>query len=183
MPLDIGWGIIAAIMVSKIGLLPLNWTMIAAAAAFALLPDVDFLLYAFRRDADEFSHEHRDLLHNPLLFVPIGFVIIAPFSSGFAWLFVLCAVGHFLHDSVGMGWGVRWRYPFSRRYYKFFSDKRGKMSSNVITSWTPEEQRAAAREFGNPHWMRDYLMFSPELIIEILFFAAAVMALAILWYR
>lgn len=164
---------------SRLTPLPFSWATVTIAVVFALLPDADFILHAFRRGADEFSHEHRDLFHNPLLFVPIGSAAIAYFNVDLAYLFALCTLAHFLHDSIGMGWGIRWAYPFSDRYYKFFSDKQGRMSSNVLVSWTSEEQRQAAVCFGNPHWLKDYLKFSPELLWELLVFTAALITLAL----
>ncbi len=174
MPLDIGLGIFWAIIISRFALVQLNWSTVVIAVIFALLPDADFLLYVFKQGVNQFSHEHRDMFHNPLVFMPIGFAILAPFSIGLACLFLLCSLGHFLHDSIGMGWGIRWAYPFSKRYYKFFSDKQGRMASNFLISWTPEEQREAAIRSGNPHWLKDYLKFSPDLLLELFIFIAAI---------
>ncbi len=177
MPLDIGLGIFALLLVSRAVGLPVDGWTVALAAGFALLPDLDFIVRAIRRGIDAFSHEHRDLFHNPLVLIPAGFLAVRIFNADLACLYALCVFLHFLHDSIGMGWGVRWWYPFSGRYYKFFSDARGKPAARFLMSWSPEEQRKAAIVFGDPEWLRHYLSPSRELLIELTVFASAVAAL------
>lgn len=167
MPLDIAIGIGAAFLTAMAFSLPLAGWLFVVGVGFALLPDIDFLLYLGKRSADEFSHEHRDLLHNPLLYLPIGTVLLAVIHPPLGFLFLLASVGHFIHDSIGGGWGVRWLYPFSKNYFKFFSDERGAYSRNLIAVWTPHQQKQAARAYGDPQWLTHYLNFSPTLIFEI----------------
>ena len=181
MPLDIGFGILSTIFLARATSLPLNFLTVLSGIVFALLPDLDFLAHLARRKADAFSHEHRNLLHNPLLFIPIGFIILIFINIGLAYLFALCSFIHFLHDSIGMGWGIRWAYPFSKKYYKFFSDKRGGMANVFLTSWTPEEQKRAALQFGNPHWLVHYLKFSREFLMELLVLAISIGFLVYTW--
>lgn len=182
MLLDIGLGIFAAIIVASLTGIHIDAMTMFVPILFVLIPDLDFLLYLVKRKPDEFSHEHRNLLHNPLLFIPIGSIAIFFFIGlNFTYLFLLCSFAHFIHDSIGTGWGIRWLYPFSKKYYKFFSDKQGKLSSNLVVSWTPEEQSRAAAEFGDPNWLSNYLNFSTDLIVEALVFVAAVLSLLFFW--
>lgn len=183
MPLDVGMGILLAIFVSRTGLLPLSAAAVAAGILFSLLPDLDFLLHLARQGTGRFSHEHRDLLHNPLVFISAGTIFLAFMNGGLALLFALSAIAHFLHDSVGMGWGVRWAYPFSKKYYKFFSDPNGHASRRFLVSWTPDAQRAAAAEFGDPHWLSDYLKLSREFLIELGVLVAALILLFAAGFR
>jgi len=178
MLLDIGLGILAAILITHFASLNFNLWIVAAGIIFTLLPDLDFIIYFIKRGkSDEFSHTHRNLFHNPFLFIPIGFLIFIFININLAYLFVICALIHFLHDSIGLGWGIRWWYPFSKKYYKFFSDQQGKITSNFLISWTPEEQNQAASQFGNPHWFADYLNFSREFLIELFIFLIAIIFL------
>ncbi len=177
MPLDIAFGILSAIFVTQTTHLSLGFSTILFGIIFSLLPDVDFLLYITKRKPDEMSHEHRNIFHYPLLFIPIGFIILAFININLAFLFALCSLFHFLHDSVGIGWGVRFLYPFSKKYYKFFSDKNGKPSRQFLVSWTKEEQKQIASQFGNPNWLSDYLKFSREFIVELLLFVISIIFL------
>ncbi len=118
MLLDIGVGILSSVFLSRSFGIALNPLFLGAGIVFSLLPDVDFLI-AFRKNAAK-SHEHRDILHYPLLFIPIGAAILFFFNYQLAMLFIITALLHFLHDSIGLGWGIPWLYPFSKNHYAFF---------------------------------------------------------------
>ena len=126
---------------------------------------------------DEFSHEHRDIIHNPLIYIVIGFVALLFWSLPIAWLFATLSFWHFLHDSIpeGGGWGIRWLYPFSKKYYKFFSGPNGKFARRFVISWTPTEQKRAATRFGDSNWATHYLQ--KEFLFEFLMFVVAVITL------
>jgi len=179
MPLDIGLGFLVAIVITKLTMLPLDVNVLMFAVIFSVLPDFDFPLHLAKKGQKELHHEHRDLFHNPLIFLPIGFLLISFININMALLFFFCVLFHFIHDSIGMGWGVRWLYPFSKRYYKFFSKKDGKMSKNFLSSWAPQEQREVALQFGDPDWLKKYLRGSPHLLLELLVF---IISLAYLFY-
>jgi LexA-binding, inner membrane-associated putative hydrolase len=172
MVLDIAIGIIGAIIASKFLAMPLTAFLVVASIFFSLSPDADFLIHLFLiRKTDKFSHEHRDILHNPLVFIPAGFLIIAPISVLFAVLFAVMSLAHFIHDSLGIGWGVRWFYPFSKKYYKY---------SHGFVGWTPEEQHALAEEHGDPDWLKHHLS-SREFIAECVSLVLALVLLYVLF--
>ena len=56
---------------------------------------------------------HRDVLHKPLAIIPI-FAVLYYFSAFWAYLIGLCLLAHFIHDSTGSGYGVKWLLPFSK---------------------------------------------------------------------
>ena len=121
--LDIALGTIASLLTITWFDMELTWWFILLGAVFALLPDLDFLVMlaqrGFKRDR-RFDHEHRELLHKPLIYIPIGSLFT--YTVGGAPLATLFATGsaiHFLHDSTGVGWGIRWLYPFSKNYIGF----------------------------------------------------------------
>ncbi len=179
MPLDIGIGIFAAIIFVHAESVPLDWRILLVSILFSLLPDIDFAIYFFKeKQLDEFAHEHRDITHNPIIFIGIGFIILSFWSIAVAWLFAALSFWHFLHDSIpkGGGWGIRWLYPFSKKYYKFFAGKDGKSARQFVVSWTPGEQKQAAAEFGDPDWVKHYLR-SPELAFEAAVFIVAIVTL------
>ena len=98
--LDIGLGIFAAMAVSVLWDAPLMPLFAVVGACFALLPDADFIVLALRRRN---ALHHREGLHYPLLFVPIGALVCGWFGVAWAMLFVLASLGHFIHDSIGIG--------------------------------------------------------------------------------
>src|SRR3989344_3650418 len=178
--LDIGFGIIGALLVSHWFAVALSHTVLGLGILFALLPDSDYLAYLAQRGNPKFAHRHRDLLHKPLPFLVLG-TFIAYFVGGAftATLFAVAVSLHFLHDSVGIGWGVRWLWPFSPRSYKFFSEPDGRVwSRRLLVSWSPDELNAAAERFGEGDWFRKYyLRFHPVGLIELVGFAGALVAL------
>ena len=168
--LDIAVGIFLAAGVSWVFAEPLTWQIIAATALLALFPDIDFWVEFLRHGSvgGKAIREHRELLHYPLSYIPPLAVVF--YFAGAFWgtLAILALVWHFLHDSVGAGWGIRWFWPFSKRPYKFFSEKDGAFSSRFIVSWNDAELRQIVAEHGDPNWMRNiYLRPSPTLIIEL----------------
>ncbi len=103
----------------------------------ALFPDLDAIAqYVSKKNM---TAEHRSHLHTPLVAIG-GWLVFFAFLSLFwaparwwALLSTLCLVGHFLHDSIGSGGGVRWLWPFSNEYYQLFSIKERK----VFSVWNP----------------------------------------------
>lgn len=155
MPLDIGLGIIGAALFSLYSGIKLDYFLLLIGIFFALSPDMDFIFYlASGKKADRFSHKHRSLFHYPLLFIPIGFLVLAKFSLPYAFLFTTLSLAHFVHDSIGTGWGLEWLYPFSKKYYKFFSDETGRAAWK-IQKWTPEEQNETSAKHGDDNWIKN----------------------------
>ena len=114
---DIGIGIFSAIIASKFFQVKITLLVVLIGIAFALLPDMDFLVEWIKRKKmpGKFSHEHRNLFHFPLLYVPVGLFVTFWFGWIYLFLFVFNSLLHFLHDSFGIGWGIKWLYPFSEK--------------------------------------------------------------------
>lgn len=185
MPLDIGIGIFAAIVVGKIFSLELSPLLVGLSIAFALLPDIDFL-YALARNGHGNHHaisRHRDLVHYPLLYLPAGALLALPFGAEWSLLFLLASVGHFIHDSIGIGWGIPWLWPFTNRNYTFiyrYSPPGKKLPQKLVHRWERERIDELIEEYGDPDWFRNiYVRFHPFFVAEILFFITALVAL---WY-
>lgn len=155
----------------------------AFGVAFALLPDIDVPLSYMSRilrsrgsGKGKFTHEHRDILHYPIFFALAAGVLFAVSDPALAWLFVLAICAHFVHDSIHIGWGIAWLWPFSEKSIKFFSDREGKWSWNIVQTWQKSDLRTVATEHGNENWLKEtYLAPSPTLIFEC---AALICALA-----
>ncbi len=178
--LDIGLGILIAIWVSHFFGVPLTTGLLGFGVFFSLIPDIDFLVELFKHGSvgGKFVREHRELLHFPILYAPLILCVYLIFGSMWALMLGFGLLGHFLHDSVGIGWGVKWLWPISKRSFKFFSERNGAFSRRLLVSWSPQELPGVVAEHGDPHWMRNiYLRLHPIGVIEFLFFVGALIML------
>jgi len=186
MLLDIGVGIFAAILFNHVFATPLTPLFLTAGILFALSPDIDFLFvgkHAFGVKA----YQHRDLLHHPLIFIPAGMILVALFNWQWALLFGLTVALHFAHDSIGLGWGVQWLYPFSKNHYSFFyiyESPKGKLPKKLFYSWRHEDMDELEKNYGDKDWIKNiYLKFHPYAIVELLVFIAALIVLTLAYWR
>lgn len=94
---------------------------VVGGVVFALLPDVDFIIHrVWKKRNAHFDYLHRDILHKPLLYIFIG--ATGTYIIGdMPWtiLFISASFAHFLHDMTGVGYGVKWLYPFSSKLIGF----------------------------------------------------------------
>ncbi len=181
--LDIAIGILLSIWVNSFFQVNLSMSLIIAGIIFALLPDIDFFIEFTKYGSvgGKVIREHREIMHFPLSYIPSVFLIYILFGSMWAVFFGLAILAHFLHDSVGIGWGIKWLWPFSNRAFKLFSDKRGKLSSHLLVSWDHKELTEVVTKYGDPDWIRNiYLRLHPISVIEFLSF---LFALAVLFAR
>ena len=183
MLLDIGVGILSAIFASILFNVNLGWTLFLFAIVSSLLPDIDtiFHIRAGRSMDSHKAHEHRDLWHYPLLYIPVGTLVIGYFSYIYGFLFALTSFLHFLHDSIGVGWGIQWLYPFSRKHYSFFYHYdifRNNLPKHLIYSWTNKEVEELSEKYGDKDWLKNiYLKWHPYAIIELLVFIVSLIFL------
>lgn len=182
MPLDIAFGIYLAIAANFILDIPLTAFTVMLLVLFTLSPDLDAVFYVIKKGKmDDEHHHHRNLMHYPLIFIPLGAVLITlMFGKEYAFLFVMASFFHFIHDSIGMGWGVRWLYPFSKKNFTFFYqfDIWNKLPRKLVYSWSPDELRIMLREYANPNWVKEiYLKPHPYAIFEYVNFIVAIILL------
>jgi hypothetical protein len=181
MPLDIGVGILLAMAGANIFNVALSWPMVAWGIMFALLPDVDVIPELIARRGKLGGKEiswHRELAHFPIIYIVPAVLVFVFAGRLYGFLFALGVFLHLLHDSIGMGWGIEWAWPFNKNSYKFFSDERNEMSWRVLIHWTPEELPVAVRTYGKPDWIkRYYFQLHPIVIVEIIVFVLALVAL------
>lgn len=175
MILDIALGISLATLVAEWFGFNATATWYVLGVVFALLPDVDLVLTrlsaAMRKAGSgvgKFTHEHRDLLHYPILFAAAAVLLFLFEGPEVGTLFSLTLLAHFLHDSVHIGWGVVWLWPFSHRSFKFFSDEKGGWSWHFVRSWSKKELRTVSGQYGNDNWLKHYYLSpSPTLFFEV----------------
>lgn len=180
--LDIGVGILLAIFVSKLFSLPLTTGFLIGSIVFSLFVDIDCIFYLGRKETPRNFYKHRDLLHYPLLYIPLEMIIISFFGLPWAILFGFCSLAHFIHDSIGIGWGVQWLYPFSKNHYAFFykyqSSRKEKLPKKIIYVWKHEDIDAIEEKYGDKNWIKNiYLRWHPYAIVEFLVFIFALIIL------
>ncbi len=164
------WAFLLAILFEKI--ITPEWLI--AGVMFALLPDIDFWLEYAKRGTvgGKVIDLHRTLFHAPITYIPIALFIGSYFGTEWMCLFAFGVSGHFIHDSMGMGYGVRWWWPYSTRWYKLFSSKDGEIYYNInhlFVSWSDEEMRKLVAKHGNDNWLKEDLAYMRRHWLSILF--------------
>ena len=183
--LDFGLGILSAVFLSRIFNMPLTPEFIWGGILFSVLMDADFFIHFLRGGNNKNVHKHREILHYPLIYIPIGTIILSFYDFSWTMLFALCSFLHFVHDSIGIGWGVRWLYPFTKNQYTFFyryqPPHREKFPLLWMHIWKHDEIDALAEKYGDPDWFKNiYLRLHPYGLFELLVFVLAVIVLLLL---
>ena len=100
--------------------------LLLAGAILGTLPDIDFIPFFLSRKSMRFTDEdshRRYITHTPMLWLILGLIIAlgAPDAliRALGLLIWLASWGHFIGDSIE--YGVRWFWPFSKRYFSFGS--------------------------------------------------------------
>ncbi len=187
--LDIKLGLLWALLIGLFFEQPLTPLWLLAGVLFALLPDTDFWIEYMQRGTvgGKVIGAHRTLFHNPLPYIPVALFIGTLFGPEWMLLFALGAFSHFVHDLSGMGYGIRLFWPFSERWYKFFSNQEGAIHydfDHLVMSWSPEEMRDLVAQRGNDNWIREELhyMYAHRLsiLLKLLLMLIGIGALATL---
>ena len=179
---DIGVGILLAIITTEFFNLPLTVAFLIGGVVFSLLIDIDYVFYLGGGGSSKYVHKHRDLLHYPLLYIPLGMLLISFFNFSWAVLFGLCSLFHFFHDSIGIGWGVQWLYPFKKDHYAFFyryqPQHKERLPKKIVYIWKHEDIGALSEKYGDENWIKNiYWRWHPYAVIEFLVFVSALFIL------
>lgn len=180
--LDIGVGIMVAIFTSHLFDIDLSFLLVAVSILFALLPDADFLCLYFKKHDTKYDHEHRDVFHYPLLYLSLGTVLIALFFGKiWAIMFFITSLLHFIHDSIAIGWGIKWLFPFSKNNYAFFylySKKIKEGMRRLVFVFNECNLPGLVQEHGDQDWVKN-IYFKWHIIakVEFGFFALSVIVL------
>jgi len=176
MLLDIGNGIIIPILLSKIFGFEVTNSYVIFGIIFSLLPDIDFIFYKiFSKKSGDQDHTHRNILHCPIIYILVGSFIIFIFYPALLSLFIICSVLHFIHDSIGIGWGVQWFAPFNKNYYQFFYTVNKNTDKSLVYTYKPEELEVLSEKYGDKDWFKNiYLKFHPYSFVEFIVFIISV---------
>lgn len=186
--LDISFGILLSIFASQYFGLQLTIFLVLLNIAFVLLPDMDFILSVLYRGKLGAMHSHREIFHHPLILIPLGFIILFIFNKTYALLFLLGISWHFLNDTITLGFGVHWLWPFSNKYFSLFgmcgyqAPGKPRMPFKILYIWSPREVEELEKKYGDPDWIKNiYLKPHPLAIVEYLVFIFS-MILLIIYY-
>lgn len=187
MPLDIGIGLIIGLLVNDFFDVNNYLAMAALGVILTLLPDLDFIVMKFKPAKYRQMERHRELFHLPLLYLSIGTLIFSVFGLPFVSLFILASVVHFIHDSVGIGWGVMWLYPFRSDSYSFIYQidtwKHVDIGRKFVYIWPRRDITKLSERYGDKDWIRHtYGDFHPYAIIEFTVFFTGIIALLLYGY-
>ena len=183
MLLDIGVGILLGVFFDAFISNDLSLATYVLFGIFsALSPDFDFLFHLSKGGKFHNSHRHRELLHNPLVFIPTGSFIAYLIQPSLSGLFAAGAFSHMVHDSIGIGWGVRWLWPFTDYNYalgyRVRTGNHAKLPRQRFFIWPNKDIDRLSKEFGDQDWFRNtYLKWHPYAVFELGVFLAAVAAL------
>jgi hypothetical protein len=181
--LDIGFGILSAILVGEYFEVPISPWLVLFGILFALLPDVDFIFHLLQKKSlHHNAYEHRSIVHLPLIYIPLGAVILwVLFGPVWAALFSCASLLHFIHDSIGIGRGVQWLSPFSNNSYAFFyMHSRGVKSGlwQWIFIFNKEALVKFDEEHGDDNWIKNiYFSWHPFGVLEYLGFLFSIILL------
>ena len=180
--LDAGIGILMAILISATFQVKLTVFLIVIGILFALGPDLDFLLLYLQKHNHRDDYKHRDIIHFPLLYLPIGTILIfLLFGKIWASLFFIASFLHFIHDSISIGWGIKWLFPFSRKNIAFFHLYSRKLKYGLIKPihiFNEKELPLVVAEHGDADWVKNiYYKWHPIAIIEFLVFVISLIVL------
>lgn len=180
---DIGIGVLLSLGLSHVLSIPPSGMWVVMGVVFSLIPDLDFLFHLRKGGSTKNAHKHRDYWHYPLIFVPVGTLIIVLFSWQYALLFLFATLLHFIHDSIGIGWGVQWLYPFKTNHYAFlyhYEPKGRRLARQNFYSWRHDEIDTLSRNHGDVDWVKNiYFRFHPYGAIEYLVFVIALVVLVL----
>jgi membrane-bound metal-dependent hydrolase YbcI (DUF457 family) len=159
---DAGLGILSAVTVCWVFGVDPTFSLILVGILFAYIPDIDWVLDAHFWKTGRVAayaqnpYDHREGLHKPLLWALAisGFGIV--FGGVGPFIAFVAVMAHFLHDTVGTGWGMPWLWPLSKRRIKLFATKQNEVVLYpFLMSWSREELTHYITNYGRANW-KDY---------------------------
>jgi LexA-binding, inner membrane-associated putative hydrolase len=169
MPLDIGIGLILGVLLSSLTALNYKLCLVIGIGA-CLLPDLDYVWKAIQTRRLPHS-EHRDGLHYPLIVVPITGLLGALINPYVGLIIGFGTLLHFIHDSVGIGFGIKWLFPFNKNSYLFLfqikTPANASMPKQRLYSWNDAERDEMIKKYAYDDWIRYvYFQYNPFGLFE-----------------
>ncbi len=163
MPFDVGIGLIIGTLLGSHIDYPV-WLSLLIGVGAVLLPDLDYL-YAWAKTKKSPSSTHRDGLHYPLIVVPLTGVLGWLLDPAIGITLALGTLAHFMHDSVGIGFGVKWLYPLVNKSYLFLFQIKTPTNKDIpnrlFYAWDDTERAEMIRKYRYDDWIR-FVYFQPN---------------------
>jgi hypothetical protein len=154
-------GILIAFGVANVFVVAPTPEVVLFGVLFALLPDIDFLLTRIAAIRNVIG-EHRSATHFPLLHLVVSMIMYMLFGKVLATLYFICTFYHLVHDTLFLGWGIKWLWPYSNKALSIFHDKGGVITSDILV-WGTDEDKRVRTEYASPNWVRDFYL-RPSII-------------------
>lgn len=156
---DAGLGVLATLFICWLFSVPLTISYIVVGIVFAYIPDIDLALdkhFWKTGHAAAYSgnpYDHREGLHKPLLWALLISAWGLVFGGLYPFIALVAVTLHFLHDTVGTGWGMPWLWPLTKRRFKFFATKENVLTlQSPFVSWSYEELPSFIVKYGRSNW-------------------------------
>lgn len=161
---DAGIGlIVSAVMIGWFDA-PTTLLFVLWVVVWAYLPDLDGAFHFIKTGkavADlENGRDHREGLHYPLIWTVLFAGLIYFFEINIWLISAYTAIMlHFLHDMIGIGWGIQVFAPIDWGSYKLFSKKWVSADVSltpIVTRYSKDELREALMKYGEADWIERY---------------------------
>ena len=175
-------GIFAVFIAAAITDTEILWWHFLIGIPLAMCPDLDAIPELLARGkiaaSADHNHDHRDVLHFPILFL-IGGVIAVLLFGYWGWIFLSSTILHFVNDLYGTGWGIPLFWPLTKDRFKLFTDENNNSSlrkEDWIRRIKVTKLHDEIAEHGNETWVDDfYYKLNPIMAIEYGLFAFALL--------
>lgn len=156
---DAGLGVLAALFICSLFSVEPTVTYVLVGIVFAYIPDIDWALDKHFWKTGHVAaysgnpYDHREGLHKPLLWALLISTWGIVFGGLEPFIALVATTLHFLHDTVGTGWGMPWLWPLTKRRFKFFATKENTLTlRSPFVSWSYEELPAFIVKYGRSNW-------------------------------
>jgi hypothetical protein len=160
---DFGLGVCVAFVITFLFGVQFNASAILTGVLFAYAPDIDwafdqnFWKKGYVAAYAQNPYDHREGLHKPLLWFALISTWGLMMGGGVLPLIAFCAVAlHFLHDTVGTGWGVPWAWPITLRRFKLFAHANNDLGARLWVSWSHRELPEYITKYGRAEWQKHF---------------------------
>lgn len=171
MTLDIGVGLLLGLFLNFVSGIDYGLSLALGIVA-SMFPDIDFFLPTVSAGKSPFGHREQVItFHYPLLFVPMVTIIGLIINPWVGLTFFLGSLLHFIHDSMGIGWGIKWLFPLRNKSYFFLyrvplEAEKG-LEKKRLYSWSDKELQGMKSKYHDPHFLKNiYLRPTAYGIVE-----------------
>lgn len=152
MPLDIGVGILLSLYTAHAFGLEPSAPLIFFGIAAALLPDIDAVTMLWGK------WKHRQLTHYPLFWLPWAVAVYLLLGPAYAFLFFTAVYAHLVHDTFGLGWGISWLWPLTKRRFLILPEQARRKHYGPFMTFMPEEIPTIREEPTKHGWIVQYYL-------------------------